>query len=65
MKKFNVFGTVSFDIDMDLEAVNQIEANKKAKEMIDDMYHLGSYGAYHTPDDVEYRKLNVDEIEED
>ena len=48
MKQFNIQGNITFEVDFDVEAINLEDAKEKAKEMIEDYYHLNALGSYHT-----------------
>lgn len=63
MKKFNIWGSFTVDVDFDIEAKNEKEAEKKAKEMIKDFYRLDSHGALHVPKMADFNRLNIDEDE--
>lgn len=52
MPTYNIWGKVTFDVDFEIEAKNETEARKIAKERINDMYHLDSVGALHSPKSV-------------
>lgn len=51
--EYNINGTISFDISIDIEASSEEEALKKAKEQLKDYYHLDVIGANHFPEKVE------------
>lgn len=63
-KKFIVDGKVEFYVDMEIEAENETEAKKIAKDWIDDMYHMNTTGAYHNKEAVVY-DLDATEDEDD
>lgn len=62
MKKFNVWGKFIVDVDFNIEAKNEKEAEKKAKQMIKDNYHLDAIGDIHVPQSTDF-KLLIDEEE--
>lgn len=63
MKKFNIWGSFSVDVDFDIEAKNEKDAEKKAKQMIKDQFYLDSVGGISVPKSNDF-KLYVDEIED-
>ena len=63
MKKFNVWGSFTVEVDFDIDAKNEKEAEKKAKEMIKDTFYLDSVGGIHVPKMVDF-KLYTDENED-
>lgn len=63
MKKFNVWGSFSVDVDFDIEAKNEKEAEKKAKQMINDQFYLDSVGGISVPKSGNF-KLYIDENED-
>lgn len=60
MKKYNIWGKFTVDVDFNIDAKNEKEAEKKAKEMIKDTYYLDSIGGIHVPKSTDY-KLYIDE----
>jgi len=60
MKKFNIWGSFKVDVDFDIEAKNEKDAEKKAKEMIKDNFHLDAIGGLHVSKSTEF-KLLIDE----
>jgi hypothetical protein len=55
--EYNIYGEVRFNVDFDIEAVNEEEAVKLAEEQIKDYYHLDVVNAYHDSGKV---KINID-----
>ena len=60
-KEFQIYGRVSFLVEMDVIGNNQEDALKKAIDIIKDMYSLDCYGGYHFVETVDYSKLDVTE----
>lgn len=60
MKKYNIWGEFTVDVDFNIEAENEKDAEKKAKEMIKDRYNLDSIGDIHVVKKVDF-ELNIDE----
>jgi len=52
--KYNIQGKVSFDVEFDIEANNEEEAIKLAKEIIMDNYCLNSNGDLHNIGSVKF-----------
>ncbi|MBO6184222.1 MAG: hypothetical protein J6O88_05930 [Chryseobacterium sp.] len=50
--EFNIHGKISFRVDFDIEAETEEEALKKAKEQLQDYYHLNVTGADHEKESV-------------
>jgi len=63
MKNFNTMGTISFDFDIDVEALTEEEAQKKAVEIIKEYYRLNMKGAYHQKEDVKITGLDTGEYD--
>jgi hypothetical protein len=65
-KEYNITGTLTIDIDFDIEEYeNKEEALQKAKEMLEDYFRLKSSGSpYFSPLDVKL-ELEAEEIEYD
>lgn len=58
--EFSIVGTISFDVDFDIEASSEEEAIKIAKEQLMDYYRLNVSNAEH---DMESVEINIDAIE--
>jgi hypothetical protein len=60
MKKFNVWGKFIVDVDFNIDAKSEKDAEKKAKEMIKNEYHLDAIGGIHVAKSTDF-KLLIDE----
>lgn len=61
--EYNIYGNISFRVDFDIEAATEEEALKKAKEQLEDYYHLNVLGADHDRESVNL-DINAIELEE-
>lgn len=66
LKTFNIWGRFEVDVDFDVEAKNEKDAIKKAKQMITDAYHLDAVGGLHVSKSTSFSLLidEEDEIED-
>ena len=60
MKKFNIWGSFTVDVDFEIDAENEKEAEEKAKKLINDTYYLDAVGGLHVSKSAGY-KLYADE----
>jgi hypothetical protein len=62
MKAFNVWGRISFTINLNIEAENEEDAIIEAKERLTDFYHLDSHGSPHNPNETVDFKIYADNL---
>lgn len=63
LKTFNVWGRFEVDVDFDIDAESEIEALRKAKEMINGAYDLDSIGGLHLAKSTNFHLL-IDQEDE-
>lgn len=63
MKTYNIWGKFTVDVDFNIEAENEMDAEKKARQMIKDRYNLDAIGDLHVKNNIEFQ-LNIDEEDE-
>lgn len=61
-KQFNVYGKIVINVELDVDAVTEEDAIKKAIEKFKQSYNLHVIGYEHEPEEVEY-KLNAVEYD--
>ena len=62
-KEYRVYGTITIQVELDINANSEEEAIKQAKEILKDDYNLNVIGYHHIPDeDIE---LDLTAIEYD
>lgn len=68
-KEFQVYGTITIQVELDINAESEDEAIKKAYEQFKDDYNLDVIGYSHNPDEVEIElfvnEYDTDEHDED
>jgi len=52
-KEFQVYGTITIQVELDIEANSEEEAIEKAKEQFTDDYNIDVHGYSHNPEEVE------------
>ncbi len=52
-KEFQVYGTITIQVELDIEANSEEEAIEKAKEQFKDDYNLEVNGYHHVPGEEE------------
>lgn len=62
MKKYNIFGSFTIDVDFDIEAKSEPDAKRIAKKMIIDQYNFDAIGGLHI---VNTTAFNLDADVED
>jgi hypothetical protein len=62
-KEFNVYGKIVINVEIDVNALTEEDAIKKAIENFKQSYNLHVIGLHHEPEEVEY-KLNAVECDD-
>ena len=52
-KEFQVYGTITIQVELDITASSEEDAIEQAKEILKDDYNLNVIGYHHVPEDVE------------
>ena len=63
-KEFQVYGTITIQVELDINANTEEEAIEKAKEQFKDDYNLDVSGYSHTPGEEEF-DINAIEYSEE
>ena len=64
-KEFQVYGTITIHVELDINANSEEEAIEKAKEQLKDDYNLDVHGYSHTPGDEEIELTAIEYSEEE
>jgi hypothetical protein len=60
-KEFQVYGTITIQVELDINANSEEDAIEQAKEILKDDYNLNVIGYHHVPeDDVEIELTGIE-----